>query len=263
MAAALLFGRITRVTMADEETNFDPFEVEETTNEEDTEVETDLEETETNDEAEGETEDESTDEADDESEDVESTDETEEDETSTNEKMIPESRFKAAIKDLQSKLDATLQENAKYKATPAPDRDADPEGYEAHLRLETSKTLMREFKEDYVEVITHFQEMAKINPQLNEIVAKHELPAKLAYDLAKRDLEIRELTEARNSDEWKEFQEFKKNKGKSTVADDLASPTNKAAKLPRNLNRATSSKPKTVSPSDDDYLFADSPLDRT
>lgn len=176
------------------------------------------------------------------------------------EKMIPESRLKAAIKDVQDKLDAALQENAKYKATPTPDREADPDGYEQHLRLEMSKALMREFKEDYVEVITHYQEMAKASPHLNDMVAKHELPAKLAYDIAKRDLEIRELTEARKSEEWKEFQEFKKNKGKSNVAEALALPASKAVKLPKNLNSATSAKPKADSQSDDDYLFGDSPL---
>lgn len=232
----------------DEETNFDPFEEEETeTHEEDTPVEPEEEETQDNVDNE-----------------EESTDETEtesiNEEEGSSEKMIPESRFKAAIKDVQDKLDAALQENAKFKAVEVPDRDEDPEGYEAHLRLEMSKTLMREFKEDYVEVITHYQEMAKANPMLNEMVAKNELPAKLAYDLAKRDMEIRELTEARNSDEWKEFQAFKKSKGKSTIADSLTEPTSKAAKLPKNTNRATSSVPKEKGQSDEDYLFGDSPL---
>lgn len=242
-----------------EETNFDPFEEEVETHEEDITVETEGEETEDEN-----GEEESTDETDEESDETESTDEdeegNEEEEGSSEEKMIPESRFKAAIKDVQDKLEAALQENAKYKQVQAPDRDEDPEGYEAHLRLEMSKTLMREFKPDYVEVITHYQEMAKVNPHLNEMVAKHELPAKLAYDLAKRDMEIREMTEARNSDEWKEFQEFKKNKGKKTVADTLADPTSKAAKLPKNLNRATAAKPKANSQSDEDYLFGDSAL---
>lgn len=234
--------------MNEEETNFDPFdETADTTVEE---VEEEVEETEED--PKGETE-----ESDDEDE---STDESEEEEEGASEKMIPESRFKAAIKDVQDKLDAALQENAKYKTTPTPDRDSDPDGYEKHLRLEMSKTLMREFKEDYVEVITHYQEMAKVNPHLNDMVAAHELPAKLAYDLAKRDMEIRELTEARNSNEWKEFQEFKKNKGKATVADDLASPTSKAVKLPKNLNRATAAKPRADNQSDEDYLFGDSPL---
>ena len=227
--------------MSDEE-NFDPFEEESTTHEEeDTTVEPEEEEVETNEDEE--TTDESTDETEEETTDEEesSDDETEvedKDETSE-EKQIPESRFKAAIKDVQDKLDEALQENAQLKAVEAPDRNEDPEGYEAHLRLEMSKQLMSEFKDDYQEKMLHFREMAKNSPHLNNVVAIHELPAKLAYDLATRDLEIREMTEARQSDEWKEFQEFKKNKGKAkkeetTIADELGKPTSKA-KLPKNI----------------------------
>lgn len=239
------------MTTQEEETNFDPFEEEvTTTTDEDAPADT---EEEVADAEEGEeaddTEDETTDDSD------EETDSTDEDDTS-NEKMIPESRFKAALKDIQEKLDNVTQENATLKAVPAPDRNTDPEGYEQHLRLEVSKQLMQE-KEDYVETIKHYQEMAKANPTLNEMVAKHELPAKLAYDLAKRDMEIREMTEARNSDEWKEFQEFKKSKGKTSVADELATPTDKVTKLPKNLNRATASTPKKGVQSDDGYLWGD------
>lgn len=180
------------------ETNFDPFEVETTTQEEEAPAETEEVE-EQSDEEEGE--EESTDEAETEEEPTGET----EDKTNSKEKMIPESRFKAALKDVQEKMESVLQENAKLKATPAPDRENDPDGYEKHLRLEMSKSLMREFKPDYVEVITHFQEMAKLDPTLNQRVADHELPAKFAYDIAKKDMEIRELIKARNSDEWKEF----------------------------------------------------------
>lgn len=227
----------------DEETNFDPFEEEAVTTEEDVSTETEVEEESPEDE-------ESTPED-------ESTDEPEEEEPK--EKVIPESRFKAAIKNLQDQLDGALQENANLKAqsNPPPNRDEDPEGHEAHIRLEMSKSLMMEFKEDYVEVIKHYQEMAKTNPQLNEMVAKAELPAKLAYDLAKRDMEIREVVEARNSDEWKEFQEFKKNKGKKDVANELAKTSNTALNLPKNTNRATESIPKNVSPDEEEYLFGD------
>lgn len=233
------------------ETNFDPFEVETTTQEEEAPAETEEVE-EQSDEEEGE--EESTDEAETEEEPTGET----EDKTNSKEKMIPESRFKAALKDVQEKMESVLQENAKLKATPAPDRENDPDGYEKHLRLEMSKSLMREFKPDYVEVITHFQEMAKLDPTLNQRVADHELPAKFAYDIAKKDMEIRELIKARDSDEWKEFQEFKKNKGKATIADDLVS-QNPALKLPKNLNRATASKKlgNRIHSDDEDYLFGD------
>lgn len=230
-----------------EETEFDPFEEEEST------VVNEDEETEQE-------------EPDDtpEDEEQETTDEESEDEPeeTKDEKMIPEGRFKAALKDVQDKLDEALKKNAEYEAQSinVPDREDDPEGYEQHLRLEVSKKFMMDFKDDYVEVIKHYQEMAKVSPHLNDLVAKDEMPAKLAYDLAKRDMEIRELSEARNSDEWKEFQEFKKSKGKqTTVADDLATPSNKA-KLPKNLNRATASTPKSNDTSDEDYLWGDSSL---
>ena len=59
------------------------------------------------------------------------------------EKMIPESRFKAALKDVTEERDALRAENAKFKAAPIPDMTTDPEGYIQHVRLETSKRIMR------------------------------------------------------------------------------------------------------------------------
>jgi len=248
--------------MAEEETNFDPFEEEEVITEE--EEPTPKEEPE--EEPKGT-------EKEDPKDDVEETpaDATEpkgeKEEETKEEKMIPESRFKAAIKDVQSKLDQSLEENAKLTATPAPDRSEDPDGYEKHLRLNMSRDLMRKFNDDYDETIKHYQEMAEANPSLNKMVEDNELPAKFAYDLAKRDMEIRELSEARGSDEWKEFQEWKKSDKTETktetVAESLASQEPAADSLPKNLNRATSTKPKPGSSlSNDDYLFGDAGIDK-
>lgn len=236
--------------MDEEETNFDPFE--------DDDIQ---EEEETTPEPKEEPEEEEPKEDEEEPSDEEEEPKEENEEDDSKEKMVPESRLKAAIKDLKTQLDDALQENAKLTAKPAPDRATDPDGYERHLRLEMSRDLMRKFNDDYDEVIKHYQEMAEINPTLNELVEKNELPAKFAYDLAKRDMEIRELSEVKGSDDWKEFQEWKKNKTskKETVADSLAS--DMAKPLPKNLNRATSAKPKAGSSSDDDYLFGDAPID--
>lgn len=181
------------------------------------------------------------------------------------EKMIPESRFKAALKDVNEKLSKAEQRLAELSAAPAPDRQNDPEGYDRHVRIETSKAIMAETHDDYDEKIAHFQEMAQANPTLNDLVGNHALPAKFAYDLAKRDMEINELSNARNSDEWKQFQEWKKNKGaavetapqKTEAAKQLSMPkaANVAAKVP-NLNRnATAVNVSKQASEEDEDLF--------
>lgn len=254
MAAAYLSGVKETNLMENEEPDFDPFEEDEVITEEEP-VEPEPQEPPTPDEEEEPP-----------SEDDEP-EPKEQEEDDPKEKMIPESKFKAAIKDVQSKLDEALNENAKLTAKPTPDRTADPDGYEKHLRLSMSRELMRNYNEDYDDVIAHYQEMAKVNPSLNQLVEENELPAKFAYDLAKRDMEIRELSDARGSDEWKEFQKWKAGKTEqkdgASVAESLASQENAASKLPKNLNRATSAKPKPgKSQSDDDYLFGDAQIDK-
>lgn len=173
-------------------------------------------------------------------------------------KLIPEHRFKAALKQVTDKLDAATQELATLKATPIPDKATDPEGYAYHVRMEASKEVMRETKTDYDEVIAHFVGMGKINPMLFQAVADHPIPAKYAYDIAKKDLEIKELQSLKGSDEWKEFQEFKKNKEKVVEIDakDKVSQqvTNSLGKVP-NLNRATDVSRGSSVPQSDDELF--------
>lgn len=190
------------------------------------------------------------------------------DQSSNDNKMIPEHRFKAALKDVQDKLDAVMAENATLKAQPAPDREKDPEGFALHTRMEASKAVMREFKPDYDEVIKHYVEMAKVNPELNERVAAAALPAKFAYDLAKRDLEIRDLMAMKDSDEYKEFQEFKKSKAEAAKAAEGGNEQNKTSqqvtksltsRVP-NLNRATDvskANAKSSKEDEDEYLFGD------
>lgn len=190
----------------------------------------------------------------------------EDEEDQSDEKMVPAHRLKAAVKDVTDKLDAANAEIAKLTAQPVPDHTQDPDGYSLHVRMETSKAVMRSTHEDYNEVIAHYQEMAKINPTLNQVVASNEIPAKIAYDIAKKDMEIRELEALRDSPDWKEFEEFKKNKvskeaeaakaAKEAKKAEAKKPVEEATKVP-NLNRATESAPTgNESQYEDEDLFA-------
>lgn len=150
--------------------------------------------------------------------------EAEGEEDSQSDKMIPEHRFKAALKNVTDELDAAKAELAKMKAQPAPDRNSDPDGYDLHQRVETSKAIMAETHTDYNDVIRHYQEMEKSNPLLAQVVAAHPIPAKHAYDIAKKDMEIRELSSLKQSSDWAEFQEFQKQK-KAKAAEDAKAAT--------------------------------------
>lgn len=183
------------------------------------------------------------------------------------EKMIPESRLKAAIKDVSDKLSEAQRELATMKAQPAPDRTKDPDGYDRHTRIETSKIIMQQTVKDYDEVIAHFQEMAKAEPSLNAIVANHAAPAKMAYDLAKKDMEITELYAMKDDPDFAEFKAFKAAKAAGKAADETADTATqlaagakkgKAATEIPNLNRnATSVGRETKKSDSDDDLFAD------
>lgn len=151
-------------------------------------------------------------------------------------KMIPEHRMKAAIKDVTDKYERRL---AELTAKPAPDRETDPDGYDRHQRIEISKAIMTETHTDYDDMIEHFQQMAEANPALNQIVGDSKMPAKMAYDLAKRDKEIQELSALKDDPELKEFKEWKKSKAAAstdTAAQLAEKPKSAASKVP-NLNR--------------------------
>ena len=102
---------------------------------------------------------------------------------------------------------------------------------------------MRHTHADYDDVIKHYQKMAEINPALNDAVANHAMPAEFAYDLAKKDMKISELSKMEESDDWKQFQEWKKAKDKQTTAQALSAPAGTAqkpsVKVPPNLNKTT------------------------
>jgi hypothetical protein len=175
------------------------------------------------------------------------------------EKMIPESRLKAAVKDVNDRLISTQRELAAMKAVPTPDRSKDPDGYDRHQRIEMSRTMVSRAYKDYDAKIAHFQEMAKAEPSLNAIVANNDIPAQMAYDLATKDMELTELENLKHSPEYKEFLEFKKT-GKTAQADTATQlagkkPADAASKVP-NLNRNAPNL-KAAPKAESDELFAD------
>lgn len=196
------------------------------------------------------------------------TSEQEETETSQDEEFIPKHRFTAALKNVTEELDATKAKLAELQQVKAPDPTEDPDGYNLHVRMETSKQVMRETVDDYDEAIQHFNAMAKENPQLNNAVAAHPTPAKYAYDIAKKSMRIGELEKTLESEDWKAFQNWKAS-GKPANQDPppkkteevKADPDNSgkgksAADVVPNLNRnPDANSAKTPEFSDDDDLF--------
>jgi hypothetical protein len=164
-------------------------------------------------------------------------------------KFIPEHRFKAALKKVTDELEATkgkLTEYEKPEPVVAPDRDTDPEGFALHTRMEASKAVMIDLCPDYQDVINHFATMSESNPLLNQAVADHPIPAKLAYDIAKKDLEIKEAMALKSSDDWKEFQEYKKSKTATVEVSQqaqLANTVKNGLRTVPNLNRSTNASP--------------------
>lgn len=183
-------------------------------------------------------------------------------------KMIPEHRFKAALKKVTDELEEKTSKLKEYE-TPkvnVPDKDVDPEGHDLHVRMEASKQVMMEMRPDYQEVINHYATMAEGNELLNQAVSKHPLPAKLAYDIAKRDLEIKEALTLKDSPEYKEFQEWKKTKKASDPANKQEEVTlnktiSRGLNVVPNLNRSTNASPNrnvrqnSSQSSSDDELF--------
>jgi len=182
----------------------------------------------------------------------------EDNDVKTNSKMIPEHRFKAALKQVNDELTQARQELATLKQVPVPDKATDPEGYDLHVRMEASKAIMVEMKPDYAEVIKHYKVLADANPEINVATSKHPIPAKFAYDLAKRDLEIRQIEELKNSPDWAEFQAWKnsgknpKTPGKDTSQVNVIAQS--LSKVP-NLNRVTNVQNKASAKVEDDGLF--------
>lgn len=163
-------------------------------------------------------------------------------------KFIPEHRFKAALKSATERAEKAEAEAAKLNAPPpieVPDKVADPEGHAQHIRMEASVSVMREMRSDYQEVINHYATLAKDNPLLDQAVTADPLPAKLAYDIAKRDLEIKKVDEVLKSGDWDKFQAWKAEQAKNPTDPKTKQPDAAAARLGAvpNLNRSTNASP--------------------
>lgn len=187
----------------------------------------------------------------------------------TGKKFIPEHRFKAALKKVTDELEATkgkLAEHEKPEPIPVPDKDTDPDGHALHTRMEASQMVMRDLVPDYQEKIDHFAKMAESNPLLNQAVAAHAIPAKLAYDIAAKDLEIKEALNIKGSDDWKKFQEWQKTQKEQPQVDEQAKLGEKVknglGRTVPNLNRSTNASPnrnvrKVSAAGGDDPLWDD------
>lgn len=180
---------------------------------------------------------------------------------SKSEKMIPESRFKAALKDVTDERDSLRQKLASNQ--PVPDKEKDPEGFALHNKVEASKRLATRVYKDYDEKIAHYNEMVKTNPTLNKIISEDDAPAIMAYDLATKDMELKELAALKDDPEFQEFKEWKKSNKSKDAKDtqlDLTTKGNKAAdvatKVP-NLNRTATAVTRDVGKNDNDSLWDD------
>jgi hypothetical protein len=179
-------------------------------------------------------------------------------------KLIPEHRFKAALKSAEDRVRKELEEAANAPEPEAePDKATDPEGHARHVRMKASVEVMREMKPDYQEVIDHYAKMAMDNPLLDQAVDGAPLPAKLAYDIAKKDLEIKDALALKNSDEYKEFTEWKKSKAPAPTKteNNLRNKVTNGLRAVPNLNRSTNATPnrnvrKSGDSQADDDLFA-------
>lgn len=162
-----------------------------------------------------------------------------------NVKSVPVAALKSERQKRQE-LEKRLKEYQEKEASniPVPDKEEDPEGYEFHLKLTLSRDLMAEVYSDYAEKATVFQKIAANNPLLLAQFQKHPYPAKFAYETAKQHLELENYKEATKSPDWKEFQEWKKQKSeiKAPKEETESELRKKAALSVPNLTKLTSKK---------------------
>lgn len=106
-------------------------------------------------------------------------------------------------------------------------------------RTETTRALMVEFKPDYEAMEEIFLGLADNDKSLKVKLRNSSNPAKFAYETAKAHVEYEAFKENIKSDEWKEFQEFKKSKKKPPEDPPEVKRKKTALSLP-NINKATS-----------------------
>jgi hypothetical protein len=106
-------------------------------------------------------------------------------------------------------------------------------------RVNISKMIMMETKQDYTEKITEFIKMTEESPALLEQWRNSLNPAKFAYEKATEKLEYDDFKSVKDSDEYKEFLEYRKS-GKLSVKESKEEVRKKAALTLPKLNNATS-----------------------
>lgn len=175
------------------------------------------------------------------------------------EKFIPEHRFKAALKNVTDERDALTERLKTYERG----QQVEPDLSQVLLneRINQSRELMSELKEDYEEKETIFIDLAKADPALVEKMQKSSNPAKFAYNTAKEHLEVEDLKKLKGSDEFTEFQKWKAEKEDEAKkpkveAETVEEKRKKDALSTPNLNKVSSAKIKDGEHSND--VWADS-----
>jgi hypothetical protein len=123
----------------------------------------------------------------------------------------------AALKDERAKRQAaesevkTLKERIAKNDKGQTPEEADVNDDTFKERAVTSRELMTELVPDYEDKEKVFLAECEKNPALAIQLRKSKNPAKFAYNTGKEIIEHQQYLEEKNSDQYKEFQEFKKN----------------------------------------------------
>lgn len=161
----------------------------------------------------------------------------------------------AALKSERQKRQAAERERDELKQRLSGDKE-EPELSEIifNERTNMSREIMLELKDDYEDMESLFIELAKEDNSLIEKMKKSPNPAKYAYNAAKEHLEIEELRKTKESEDWKAFQEWKKEQSKKPPEETPQTRRNKAALSVPDLTKATAAKPKDGDKEDDNVF---------
>ncbi len=149
----------------------------------------------------------------------------------------------------QQKLDEAYKKLAEYEGSDLTE-DQIKFKEDTDKIITASREIIKDFKDDYDEMEEIFIDLNDEDPYLGVKMRESKNPAKFVYDTAKKHLKTQEVGKITQSDDWKEFQEWKKS-GKAKAE----SPTTKIKKaaLGTPKLKQTSASKKT---SDDDDLWS-------
>ena len=120
-------------------------------------------------------------------------------------------------------------------------------------RIIASREIIMDFKEDYEEKEQIFMDLNDDDPYLGVKMRNSKNPAKFVYDTAKKHLKTQEVSKVTESDDWKEFQEWKKGGKKSKqVGETPQQKRKKSALSTPNINKAASTKTSSSDYSSED-----------